>query len=186
MRIQGSGKESLFAGVTEKGLNVDAVTNSAQHVISHQDSNAYQVEGEIAVAITEKTVLTLKNNHASKKTVITFIRLQSIGVAAAGVDAYFNIKSSGEWSSGGTEVTSVNMKMGSPKTASVECYEGSGTDIVMSGSPVQFDRNYQANSMESYGKEGTVILDSGASMSITFKGSTAAGKAYARISFYME
>ena len=186
MRIQGSGAESLYANVTEHGLNVDAVTSSSQYIASHVNSDAYQVEGTINIAATEKTALVIKNTSATKQMIVTYIRSNSVGAAATNVLAYYNIKLGGEYSSGGTAVIPVNMKADSPKDAPVEAYEGSGTDIVMGGTPLQIDRNYISNSMEKYGKEGVLIIPTNSSVSITHKGSTVAGIAYARVSFYME
>lgn len=185
MRINGTG-DDREAAVGDHGLEVSATTQSIQHIISHDNQNSYQVSGEIDIAASEKTVLVLTNTSSTRKVVVTYVRIQSIGAAAASSAAYFSIKTAGSRTSGGTLVTPVNMFSGSPKSASVSAYEGSGTDIVMSGSELEVDKNYSANTMQSYSKEGVLILDANQSVSITHIGSTIAGKAYTRISFYME
>lgn len=177
---------SKLAEVTDNGLKTDSTNNSAQHVISRLEDGAFQVEGEIDIAATEKTVLTLMNNNKNKNVVVTFIRIMSIGAAAADENAYFNLKLGGERSSGGTLVTPVNMKSNSAVVPTTISYEGSGTDLVITGTVTQIDRNYSANTMQSYSKDGALILNKNTCMSITHKGSTVAGKAYCRISFYME
>jgi len=185
MRINGTG-DDREAAVGDHGLEVSSTMQSIQHVISHDEQNAYQVSGLVTVNTTEKPVLTLKNTSPTKKVVVTYMRVTTIGAAVASATAFFAFKNAGSRSSGGTAVTPVNMFSGSPKSASVEAYESTGSDVVMNGAEVEFDRNYAANSMEKYGKEGVLVLDTNQSVTITHIGSTVAGSAYARISFYME
>lgn len=185
MRISGA-SDDREAKVGEYGLETFSTSKSMQHTISHISQNAFQTSGLIDIATSEKTVLVITNTSPTKKLVVTYLRLSSIGADAASSTAFFAIKVSGIRSSGGTAVTPVNMFAGSPKEAPATAYEGSGTDIVMNGSELEIDRNYTANAMQSYGKEGVLILDTNQSVSVTHIGSTVAGKAYARISFYME
>jgi len=187
MKIEdGLGTGKLVKVNSNHKLEVEAVTISEQHNIAIETQSTFQISGEITIGTSETTVITLKNTHSTKDVIITYIRVMSIGAAVSNASAYFNVKLGGEYASGGTAITSVNMYTDSPVTATVESYEGSGTAIVMGGTPVEIDRNYTANSMQSYGKEGSVIVPKNSSISITHKGSTVAGTAYARISYYME
>ena len=185
MRINGTG-DDREAKVGDYGLEVFSTQKSMQHTISHINQDSFQTSGLIDISTAEKTVLVVTNNSPTKKLVVTYLRVNSVDAAASSSTAFFSIKLSGTRTGGGTAVTPVNMFSGSPKEAPVTAYEGSGTDIVMDGDELEIDRNYTANSMQSYGKEGVVILDTSQSISVTHIGSTIAGKAYARISFYME
>lgn len=187
MKIEdGKGTGKLAEVNSENRLLVESISVSEQHNISKEDQESYQVEGEIDIATSEKTILVLTNTSNTKDAVVSFIRIMSIGAAAASASSYFNVKLGGGYSSGGTTVSPVNVYIDSPKDADVTAYEGSGTDIVMSGTPIQIDRNYTANSMQSYNKEGSIVIPKNSSVSITHLGSTIAGKAYARISFFMD
>lgn len=187
MIIETGGHESYKAIVNEDGrLNVESLNISEQHHIAVTSQATFQVSSEIDIATSEKTILTLKNTHPTKKVVITFVRVMSIGAAAANSSAFFRLLLGGAYSSGGTAIDSVNLFVDSPVTATVESYNGNGTDIVMSGTQVEIDKNYEANSMQSYGKKGSIIIPTNSSISITHIGSTVAGKAWCRISYYMD
>lgn len=183
MRIEsGTGNGREAAVNTENQLVTDAVVNSLQHHVSHVHSKAFQVSTFVNILASKQTLLNITNDSANDM-IITYIRLMSIGAAAANSAAFFTLEGGGEYTSGGAALTPVNMNLGQQVVSSANVYSGS-TPIVDTGY-TEFDRNYEANSMQSYNKDGSVILTRGSSLIATHTGSTAAGVAYARISFYM-
>ena len=116
--------------------------------------------------------------------IITFIRLEAVGAAAAGAAAYFNIETGGDYASGGTVIVPTNMYTGSAVTATGGFYDASGGAIVTSGTFTQIDRTYKDDN--SYNKHGALILPKNSCLKISHKGSTVAGQAYCRVSFYYD
>jgi len=165
-------------------LKTKAVSTSQQHFISHHDGLAYQASGEITIGTSDVPVLYLENNDSARDLVITYIRFQSIGAAVASETAYFTVSLSDSYTSGGDAVVPTQMNRSSPNVADAVCYDGNSSLTISGG--VEIDKNYEANSMQSYNKEGTIILPKGQSISIWHKGSTVAGTAYARFSFFYD
>lgn len=185
MIIQDGQGKGFEAGVNdEHQLLTRAVSESGQHHVSSSKQGAYQVSANLLIAAAKKNLLLITNNSA-ESLVITYIRLMSIGAAAANVGAFFTLEGGGNYTSGGDVATVVNMNIGQSKVAVGSFLDG-GTAIVVDSDFVEFDRNYEANSMQSYNEDGSVILERGASLLITHTGSTAAGTAYCRVSFYFE
>jgi len=183
MRIEdGTGNGYEVAVTAENYLRTDTIAKSLQHHISSSHSNAFQVSADLAIGTSLQNLL-LITNDGDKDLVISFMRVMSIGAAAASEDAYFSILGGGAYVSGGTEITPVNMNIGQSNVAVATVYDGS-VAIVDDGNFVEFDRNYEANSMQTYLKDGSLILKRGASLSVAHKGSTVAGNAYCRVSFY--
>lgn len=179
-----SGNNGNVAGVDSNGrLLVSSNADPVQHVFSHRDQQSYQVSSSIAIAASEQNFLILTNDNPSLDMVITYIRVMSIDAAAANANAYFSIKLEGSYTSGGSELTPTNMYVGSATSADGSFY-GNGA-LTIGGSPVEIDRNYEANSMQSYNKQGSIVIPKGKSIVISHTGSTAAGTAYARVSFFM-
>jgi len=179
----GTGK-GYEAKVNSEGLiGVDAVVNSRQHHNSIEHAQSFQASSttNIAAAKTDAFVMT---NDGNSDIIVTYIRLMSIGAAAASSAAYFTIEVGGAYTSGGTAVTPTNMNVGNQKVATASVYSGA-TALTVDSNYVEIDRNYEANSMQSYNKDGSIVLTRGASLLITHTGSTAAGVAYARVSFYV-
>lgn len=177
--------EGYTARIDNKNrMRVKATVASLQHVISEDEEEAFQVSADLAIAASEKNLLLIKNTHETKNMVITFIRVQAAGAAAADENAYFNVKIGGDYSSGGTALTPANMFVGSAISASGLFYDGSGSAIVTSGTFTQMDRTYKTD--DSYSKNGSLILPKNSSLLISHKGSTAAGQAYCRVSFYYD
>lgn len=177
---RGSGRE---AGVDKDfRLETHSVSEYYQAYLSRTEGNAYQVSGSTAIAASTKTILTLKNNTQDKDFIVTYIRVMSAGAAATNENAYFTIKKGGAYASGGTSVAIPNMNFGSGVVSGGVAYDDNPT---MSGTSIEIDRNYSANSMQSYSKWGSIVVSPGNTISIDHTGSTAAGDAYARISFYV-
>lgn len=165
-------------------LRVRATSASLQHVVSEIENEAYQVSADLAIAASEKNLLLVKNTSTTKNLVVTFIRVQVAGAAAADENAYFNVKVGGDYASGGTALTPTNMFVGSATSADGAFYDGSGSAIVTSGTFTQIDRTYKTD--DTYSKQGSLILPKNGTLLISHKGSTAAGQAYCRVSFYYD
>ncbi len=187
MRIESGGGTPYEAAVNEKlRLLTEASTSSAQSRASFDDGKAFQVSTvPVTVTDTDQEILILKNNSRDDYVVITYIRLMSAGVAAWNVGGYFTLNVGGDYTSGGSEVTPTNVNTGSGLTSlDLACYDGN-TPIVLSGTQTEIDRNYCANEMQTYNKEGSLVIAPGGLFSINHIGSTVAGSVYSRISFYL-
>ena len=176
---------------TGKGAKVDknnkltttAVISEQQHEISHEEQESFQISGTKAITTTEQDILLIKNT-SDKALILTFLRLEVASAAVASEDAYFNISVGGDYASGGTAIVPANMFVGSPKSAEGSFYDNSGAAIITSGTFTQIDRTYKDDN--SYSKHGSLILPKNACLKVSHKGSTVAGTAYCRVSFYYD
>jgi len=178
----GTGNGYLMRVNKKNRATTTTVSISSQAQVSLEDAQSYQVSSDQAIGTTDVPVLYLENNSNSKYMVITYIRVQSAGAAATNENAYFTVKLGDSYTSGGADLVPKNMNQISGNQAEVVCKDGSASLTVSGGTEI--DKNYTANSMQSYNKEGSVVLGNSGSVSIWHKGSTIAGNAYARISFY--
>lgn len=178
----GTGSSYLVRIDENNHMSVKAITTSSQNYYSRKNKDAYQVSTEINISTSEQTVLFMHNGSTDKHLVITYLRMMSAGADAANENAYFKTLIGGSYVSGGDAITPTNMFVRSAKEALGNFYSGS-TPIVTAGF-TEIDRTHQANEMVAYRKEGSIVLDTNDALTITHKGSTAAGVAYARASFY--
>jgi hypothetical protein len=185
MRIEDGKGRGYFAEVDENHhVLVKAFTASAQSRASQEDGSAYQVlSGAVDIATSAQEILLLKNTSETKNVIITYIRVETIGAAAATETAFLTVNLGGVYTSGGDAVTPVNVNTGSSSVADVVAYSGT-TAIVASGYS-EIDRYYEANNQITYNKEGAVVLDTNGVLSINHIGSDTNGAIHARISFYM-
>ena len=182
--IKGSGNGNEAKVTDDLQLETKAVVTSLQHFISHHKGKAYQVSGTATISTSSLAVLYLRNDDSNHDLVVTYIRLMSVGAAATNVAGYFTVVLGDALTSGGDTLTPINMHQGSSNTANVSARDHGGTLAVTGGSEI--DRDYTANAMQSYSKEGTIILPPGKSITVHHIGSTVAGTAYARLSFFMD
>lgn len=174
------------------GLKVDSknrastktMSLSQQYVISNEEQRAYQVSSEKAIAASEIKLLLLKNTSDTRDLVVSYIRLETIGAAAANVNAYWTVYTGGDYASGGTAVTPVNMNIGSAINAEGSFYDATASTIVTSGTLNAIDKTWVTNDNITYNKQGSLILPKNSCLTISWTGSTAAGTARARVSFY--
>jgi len=185
MRIEdGKGRGNYAEVSNSKRLAVNSVNFSPQHYAAHEGGLAYQlIVPSLDITTSEQGVIYLKNT-SDQAIVITYIRVQSAGAADTSEDAYFRVLRNPTYTSGGTATDPMNTLFSSSKDAIADAYIGDGTALVLGNTTEEIDRNYQANSMQSYSKEGSVILETGNSIAIMHKGSTTAGVVTARLSFY--
>jgi len=167
-------------------LSVEASVRSAQSRVSLEDGKTFQVvSGLIDVTTTDQELLLIKNNSKSTKLVITYIRIMTAGVADWNATASFRTYiGNGSYTSGGDVITPVNMNTSSGAQAlDFDFYSGTTPIVADAGSEI--DRNHCANSMCAYNKEGALVIAPGGMITINHIGSTVAGSAYARVSFYL-
>ena len=170
-------------------LYVNAKSSPLQHIISEEEESAYQVEGEATwVAATgAQNVLFLTNTSKTKNIIVTYIRLQAItDLTLPNAGSFFTVEKDENYSSGGTEVTSANMNVGSANTASSTSYND---NPILSGTSVQLDkwRPKASGDVQSYNKEGVLILKPSKSIKISFTPAAShTATVYARISYIME
>jgi len=182
MFVEDGTGSGYLAKVTNKNrLSVEAISISSQHYVSHTEESAYQASQEIDIAASEQTILLLQNGSTDKDMIVTYIRVHSASAAATNKNAYFSIKIGGTYASGGSAIVPTNVNAGSTNAA-VGIFYGD-TGIVTAGTFTEIDRNYTANSMQTYNKEGALILKRGQAILITHTGSSDEGVAYARVSF---
>lgn len=185
MKIEDGTGKGYEAGVNSKNeLKTSAVSASIQHIASLRDKQAYQVNAQLAVNTSEENILLLKNTSDSEDLVITYIRLHTAGAAATNSTAFFSVKAGGDYASGGTAITPTNVYVGSANAADALAYDSTGSDIVTSGTYLTLDKLHQSEVEIAYNKEGSLILPKNQSILISHIGSTVAGIAYARISFF--
>lgn len=187
MKIQdGTGSGSFAKIDNENHIHVRAVTVSLQHKVSSQANNSFQVSSAKAIDTSSQNILLLKNASDTKDIVITYIRIATAGAAATNSTAFFTINVGGDYASGGTPVTPTNMYVGSSVDADGTFYDATASDIVLSGTQVEIDKAYEANTELNYNKEGSLILPKNSILVISHIGSTIAGVAHTRVSFYYE
>ncbi|RLF67100.1 MAG: hypothetical protein DRN30_00715 [Thermoplasmata archaeon] len=183
MKIQdGAGKGYEVQVNSENQLKTSTVSESRQHHVSKEHQKAFQVSTNLSVTISKQNLL-LITNDSSESLVVTYIRLMTVSADATNENAYFTLEGGGDYVSGGNSITPINMNIGQSREAVAIAYDGD-TAIVVDSNFVEFDRNYTANSMQSYNKDGSLILPRGASLLITHTGSSTDGTVYARASFY--
>jgi hypothetical protein len=169
-------------------LFVNAEASSLQHIISEEDEEAFQVEGETAwsAASGAENVLHIKNTSTIKNLVVTYIRLQAItDLTVPAIGTYFTLETGETYASGGSAVTPVNMNVGSSRPATATAYEGNPT---LAGSSTQFDKWFLAinGGTQIFNKEADLIVGPTKTMKVLFTpAGSHTGTAYARISFVM-
>lgn len=185
----GTGKGYNAKVDKENRLYVNSKSGSVQHTISIEEQQAYQVIGIASLSPGTVHALHLKNTSPDKAIVVTYFRHQIVGASGGSsfpnVNNYFSVGLGGVYSSGGSAAIPVNVASGSGNTADVSAYEGNPT---LSGIIKEIDRWYtKANGdMNTFSKEGSVIILPGRSIQFSYIGDQTAGILYSRLSFYVQ
>lgn len=185
----GSGKGYLAAVNDENRLQVISKSQPLQHVLSQEKEQAYQVIGVADLQNGETTAIHITNTSNDKNMIITYLRYQIVdaagGTAFPNKDNYFKISFNREYVSGGAAVIPVNVFEGSGNLAEVVAYS---ENPVLTGTAKDIDRWYvKANGdMNTFNKEGAVIIGPGRSLGLSFVGDHTSGILYSRLSFLME
>ena len=177
----GTGRGYVAKVDSTNRLSTRTIVTSSQNFISRISQEAYQTFGTASIDTSEVPVLLLKNTSAEEYIVISYIRIGTASAAAKNENAYFKIMVGGDYVSGGSAMSPVNMYVSTAKEASADAYSGS-TPMTISGFS-EIDRSYEVDEIV-YNKQGSIILDTSQSIAVSHVGSTAAGTAYARFSFY--
>jgi hypothetical protein len=168
-------------------LKVLAVTSTAQHEASER-GYAYQVIGETAT-LTSATVpiLHILNTSSTDELVFTYIRMTTADGNATipAIAQYFGIGFGRTYGSGGTATVPVNMNAGSGNVAPATCY---GNTPTLAGTNVEFEKLYNKAEGELYvfNKEGSIILPPNKTIEFYYVGTSTAGQAICRASFYTQ
>jgi hypothetical protein len=146
----GTGGGKLAKVDDRNRLYVRTKSLQLQHVISEEDQDAYQVAGLANLSSGDIKGLHLYNSNDVKFMVITYIRHQVVGAAGGtafpNTSNYFKVCSGLTYASGGDEITSTNVYIGSGNVSGVTSYDASTTPIVTTGTEVELERWYtQAN-----------------------------------------
>jgi hypothetical protein len=185
----GAGSGNLAQVDSNKRLQVYATSASNQHYASERDQQAYQCIGTATLASGTVVALHIKNTSTTKRMVVSYIRHQVIdpagGTAVPNASNYFQVALGRTYSSGGSAATPVNVYAGSGNSAEVTAYQGAPT---LAGTASEIDRDYtqsEAN-MQSFNKEGALIIPPNQTIELSYVGDQTSGTIYTRISFYME
>lgn len=157
---------------------------SRQSFESQVKGRAFQVIGEHTVAgAATIPVLFMQNDNPELELLVTFMRLQVLGITPAAGE-FFEIGFGNTYTSGGTAVTPVNVNTGSSKPPNVTAY---GNNPTLGGTFTQIDkwRPLAANDEQTFSKEGSVVIAPQRSLTIRYTALAAAGTLYARTSFYL-
>lgn len=182
----GSGNGRLAAVDGDNRLSVASFNIPFQHLIAKDYQKTFQVWGEATLASGTVTPIHVKNNSSDKVLVMTYLRWQVIdpagGTALPTASNYIEFGYGPLYTSGGSQVTPVNMSSGSSVVSSILAYQGNPT---LNGSLTVFDRHYPAAEGEQYkyNKEGAALILPGTTFAAQFTGDHTSGKVIVRASF---
>ncbi|MCK5763374.1 MAG: hypothetical protein KAH05_04575 [Clostridiales bacterium] len=190
MGIIEDGKGTGFkAKVDSKNrLLVKAYSESIQHATSHSSGQAYQLIGTADLTHGTVTPMHITNNNPSLDMIVTYIRHQVIGSSGGtdfpNVSNYFKISLGGKYLSGGDDAVPINVNTSSGQEPILSAYVNNPT---VTGDTKEIDRWYTKGDgdMNSFNKEGAVILGNGGAIDLSYVGDKSSGTIYTRISFIM-
>lgn len=189
MKIESGTGNGRYAAVDNSNrLVVAAVSLPRQHVVSKVDNDAYQIIGTATPANGTVNVLHLANNTSDKTYTVTYIRNQIVdpagGTALPSAANYWQMGFGLSYSSGGSAVSAVNAFAGASKTPGAIAYDSNPT---LSGTFDEIDRYYfkADGDVETYSKNGSLIIPPGRSLTARFVGDNTSGTVYTRFSFYV-
>lgn len=187
MRIDDGQGKGFQAGVDKTNrLKTIAVAVSQQHHASIDHGKAFQISGSYTVTGAGTfNLLHLVNTSDTDLIVGTYIRPQVAGLAGGtfGTATYFTQNFGGEYSSGGTAVSAVNMNQTSGNVPSITAY---GNNPTLTGTLTEFDRWHPEQGTDElvYRKEGTLILGTNDAITFRLVTNNTSGIARVRFSFF--
>lgn len=189
MKIESGTGNGRYAAVDNLNrLAVSSISLPRQHFVSKVDNNTYQIIGTATPANGTVNVLHLANNTSDKSYTITYIRSQIVdpagGTALPSAANYWQMGFGLSHSSGGSAVSAVNAFAGASKTPGATAYDSNPT---LTGTFDEIDRYYfkADGDVETYSKDGSVIIPPGRSLTARFVGDNTSGTVYTRFSFYV-
>jgi len=174
---------------SDNRLYTRSKSDTIQHSISMEDKYAFQVIGVADLNESPAVALHFKNEHSTKKMVVTYIRHQIIDIAGGttlpNFDNYYRITLGRTYVSGGTEATPVNVYAGSGNLSEVLVYTDNPS---LEGTSFDIDRWYSKaeGDMNAFNKEGSLIIPPGETLELSYVGDHTSGKLYTRLSFLMD
>lgn len=185
----GTGTGNLVKVDSTNRLLVDAKSASLQHSISHDDQLAFQVVSAGTPTNGTTTITHIKNTSNTRNLIITFIRIQSLGLTGGtsipDSSNYWSIRLGRTYVSDGSLLTPVNVSAGSSNSPEATIYNSNPT---LTGTALEIDRYYPVSDgdKETYNKESALIVPPGQTFEIAYVGDHTSGTLYARVSFFME
>lgn len=183
----GRGKGYL-AGVDYKNrILVNSLSKPIQFATSYEQGQAYQLWCITNVSPGRNVGLYVQNNDPLRDLVVTYIRHQVIGLSGGttlpNVNNYFAMSFNPILGVNGDVLRAKNMNPGSGNDAIITSF-GSGTTVT---GGTEFERWFTKDmgDMNTYNKEGALILGYGNSMDLSYFSDHAAGTFYFRLSFIM-
>lgn len=182
--------DGTFAEVgSDHRLHVASKSSPLQHIASEENQQAYQAQGSATIINGTTCALHIKNTSTEKNLIVTFIRLQVIGITAAVPElaTYVVLNENTTVASGGTPITPVNMYLGHSNAAEVTATSGVSA-ITTAGTAAEFDRWFPSSDGDAntFNKEGVLIIPPQQSLNISMVSGTAGGSLFTRVSFIME
>lgn len=168
-------------------LHVEATSLPVQTVASQRDEQAYQVIGDYTITGSGTfNTLHIANNNENLSMIVTFMRVEGVGLTGGtyGTSTVWEIGNNSVFSTGGTEVTPINVNLASGNDADVTAHDNNPT---LTGTFIPIDKFYpkENNQMERFNKEGSLVLRKNDALTLRFTTDHTAGLAYSRVSFYM-
>jgi len=181
--------DGTIAGVTrEFQLKTRTESHELNHHVSWTEENTYQaIFTDTGIVNGGNTVMWIKNTSATKKLVVSFIRVSDMSTITTYVAGnYFSIGVNQLITlDTGDAVTPVNMNIASGKVAEATVKGDLMHGWTDSGAFAEVDRVYTvAGKSETWNKQGSLILGLNDTLSIKFV-STGTGSATARVTFMM-
>ena len=186
MQLTDNSTGRVVAVTSEFQLKTVSENHELQHHNAWEEGQTYQVLSvDTGITAKTQTILHIKNTDSSRLLVVSFIRMQGVGLSATlpGTGDYFQLGLHETVASGGTVTTAVNTNAQSGNSADVVA---TGVDPTMGGSFTEIDRQYiKADGDEySFNKHGSIILGFEDTVSVRLV-SSGTGTAKARITFMM-
>ena len=185
---RGSGRRAEVD--TSYRLLTRSFSESIQHSTSDEEGQAYQVVGETDLSLGTTVALHITNTSQTHKLVITYCRHQIVegtgGTAFPNSSNYFRITMGRDYVSGGTLITPKNVNSRSANNAEVTCYTGNPT-LNSESHGATIDKWYTKSygDMNTFNKEGSLIIGNGGTLELSYVGDRTDGKIYTRLSFLM-
>lgn len=192
MKIE-SGAGNAKEAAVDKHLRLEVQSESAsiEHTISKRDGQAYQINGTATVANTTVVIGHVKNTSSTRAMIINHINWQVLdisgGSAIPNANNFLCIQHGRSFSTGGSAITPVNLKVGSGNAADVIAYDSNPT---LTGTATQIDRWYPKASgdhmeFEAY-QTGTMIVDPGKEIEFSYVSDHLGGTVFVSLGFTME
>lgn len=186
----GRGTSNLAKVNNEGALSVTSIMQPEQHWESLKNGNAYQTWGTSTPTNGTTNCLYLEPDENNLNLVVTYIRLQMIhngsGTEFPNSNNYFELVRNVNYSAGGSEAITCVTNLKYPNLVPIIAYQDNPT--IISTNSVVMERYYPESNgkMQSFNKEGTIIVPKNKGLLIRYVGDHTGGVIYSRISYYLD